>query len=224
MSSKKTVFTESQVESALAQSADLIFHPQLFRSMPKITLGLEGEQTETEQPSDEWPGKMASAYARLPILSGFIGACVADALLHLTKNDPKANPAGMKAGEMCRSSRAQVVLAGFIATLVQRPTDARWVGIILFSMLRTFEETIGNVKSAAEMTDTTFAASMMNSAIVSADAWELSFVAKRMLSVPKIEASLRRHIASRVVVALSSMVSVDPDAEFFKGQADSTLH
>ncbi|MFJ3110253.1 hypothetical protein [Pseudomonas putida] len=224
MNCKNPVFTESQVKSALAQAADLIFHPQLFRSMPKITLGLEGTQSETEQPSGDWPGKIASAYARLPILSDFIGACAADAMFLLMKDDPNANPAGMKAGEMCSSSKAHMVLTGFIAKLVQRPTDARWVGIIMFSMLRTFEETIGKAKSVGEMTDTTFAVSMMNSAIVSADQWELSFVIKRTLTVPEIETSLRSHIASRVVIALSSMVAADPDAEFFKTQVDSTLH
>jgi hypothetical protein len=74
------------------------------------------------------------------------------------------------------------------------------------------------------MTDMTFAVSMMNSAIVSGDAWELGFVTKRTLTVPEIESSLRNHIASRVTIALSSMVAADPDAIFFEGQGVSSFH
>jgi len=167
MSSKYPVFSEFQVETALAEAAGLIFHPQLFRSMPKISLGQEGEQSQTEPPMDNWPGKIAAAYVRLPVLSNFIQACASDALRVLMADDPKANPTGLKADEMCSSAKAQAVLRSFIAQLIQRPSDAKWIGIIMFSLLRTSEETIGNAVSAEEMTDMTFAVSMMNSAIVS---------------------------------------------------------
>ncbi|MCT8162677.1 hypothetical protein IYR97_24515 (plasmid) [Pseudomonas fulva] len=224
MSSKYPVFSEFQVETALAEAAGLIFHPQLFRSMPKISLGQEGEQSQTEPPMDNWPGKIAAAYVRLPVLSNFIQACASDALRVLMADDPKANPTGLKADEMCSSAKAQAVLRSFIAQLIQRPSDAKWIGIIMFSLLRTSEETIGNAVSAEEMTDMTFAVSMMNSAIVSGDAWELGFVTKRTLTVPEIESSLRNHIASRVTIALSSMVAADPDAIFFEGQGVSSFH
>lgn len=224
MSPKSPVFTESQVEAALAQAIGLVFHPQLFRSMPKITLGEVGGPSQTQPPADDWSGKIASAYSRLPLLAEFIQRCAADAHKVLANDDPKVNPAGLKAEEMCSSPKAQMVLARVRDQLIKNPNDPKWIGVVVFSLIRTLEETIDNAITSGAQTDMSFAISMMNSSLVAADAWEISFVTKRTLNVPQIESSLRKHISDRVVIALSSMAAVDPDADFFNDQAPDRLH
>nr|WP_193069082.1 hypothetical protein [Pseudomonas fluorescens] len=224
MSLKSPVFTEAQVDAALAQAAVLIFHPQLFRPMPKITLGEVGVPSQTEPPADDWSGKIASSFVRLPVFADFIQRCAADAHKALAKDDPKANPAGLKAGEMCSSPHAQTVLACVRNQLVENPHDAKWIGVVVFALLRTLEETIVNATTSGDTSDMSFAVSMMNSSLVAGDAWELGFVTKRTFTVPQIESSLRKHISERVVIALASMVAVDPGAAFFNERAPVRLH
>lgn len=224
MSLKSPVFTETQVEAALAQAAGLIFHPQLFRPMLKITLGEVGAPSQTEPPGDDWSGKIASSFVRLPFLADFIQRCAADAHKALSNDDPRVNPAGMKADEMCSSSHAQTVLARVRDELIKNPYDVKWIGVVVFALIRTLEETVDSANTSGDKSDMSFAVSMMNSSLVAGDAWELGFVTKRTFTVPQIESSLRKHISERIVVALSSMVAVDPGAEFFNEQAPVRLH
>lgn len=227
MRSDTLMIAQGDPLATLRDAAAFIFHASVMAvptHLPQLPQGLDASAGNVVPEPEAWAEGISSAFSTSPAFSQFVFSCAAASVVVLEADDPVESPAGMRLCEMASSAKAAQVLGQFRIELLKKPLDIRWLGIVMFSMVRTFEKAISEASASGMWNDMSMLIMFNSNALTSGNSGDLRFLMKRMLSIPGLADSLRQHISTRVCITLSTMVSIEPGASFFEAPEPTKLH
>ncbi len=227
MSAGTSKFSAAEAEAVLLDAARLIFHPEMLpeflssRKLPGMNTKAIGEIATP----DNWAKGMAKAYDSSAGLSKFLHECIAASAASLSADDCQRALDGFRSRGIPIGPEATEVLAKTQAYLVKNPSDAKWLGLIMFGLSRAISTTARKQFDADEWTDFSLFILEADRSFCEGNGKVFSRCMTTSIKAhPEMNTSFSKMLAANMATALANMVALDPRSALFDGTDPAKYH